>query len=856
MENPGLDLTPVRSISNQALARATLLGCSGLLLALFIFTGVLLVYIALDQNLAAEQHNRLEIEQALQSLKNHARRTVKDYAQWGDAYQHLHLKVDPDWAYTRRNFGPSLYRDLGFDGVFVIDPTDRTAYALVAGRLQAMDARDWFGDALQPWLAQVRQAPDGKVFSRYHAIGGTPALVFTSVLSPGSDPQVQVDGGPQSVLVFVVWLDSSRLLVLGREAGVERLQQVAAGAPGPQPTLSLPNGAGTLHWQPARPGHQLLVLVIPLLLLAGLLVGLMAILLLRRSAVAARLIDDQVQALRSSRGALEASEERFRDVAEAASDWIWEVDPQLRFTYLSERFEAVTGLSREAALGRPMHELLSAEQGSLRNWLSASQRRSQSILQCAYLDGQRRPRVCRLSVRAMDGGGYRGTASDITEEVAARRRIEYLSQHDALTGLANRMRMREYLEDRLSALRVLQQPLLMLSVDLDRFKPVNDLLGHAAGDQVLHEVSQRLSHCLRSEDLVARVGGDEFVLVVPGQMAQLDIDGLCRRLIQRIEEPFYIAEHEVFISASIGVARAPDDASQAEELLRYADMALYEAKAAGRSTWRFYAADMNARIIERRGLERDLRHAIDQDQLRLQFQPRYRLGDGQWLGAGVLVCWQHPRRGLLGPEVFMPIAEDTGLILPLSNWVLHAACRAARGWPEHLQLAVNLSACEFQRGQLVARIRSVLGQSGLAPSRLVLEVADKTLLDDGRQVQDIMGGLKALGVQLLLDDFGSGCSALQDLRTYPLDGLKIDSGLVAGLGCSPAGRSIVQAIVDLGHALGLKVLAEGVDTPEQFAALRDIRCDEVQGRHLSPPLDADALLQLCAQAPRAGSSMS
>ena len=204
----------------------------------------------------------------------------------------------------------------------------------------------------------------------------------------------------------------------------------------------------------------------------------------------------------------------------------------------------------------------------------------------------------------------------------------------------------------------------------------------------------------------------------------------------------------------------------------------------------------------------------------------------------------------------MPIAEDTGLILPLSNWVLQAACRAARAWPEHLQLAVHLSACEFQRGQLVARIRSVLAQSGLAPSRLLLEVADKALLDDGRPVQDIMGGLKALGVQLVLDDFGSGCSALQDLRTYPLDCLKIDSGLVAGLGRSPAGRSIVQAIVDLGHALSLKVLAEGVDTPEQFAALRDIRCDEVQGRYLSPPLDGDALLQLCAQAPRAGSSMS
>ncbi|MFJ7142670.1 EAL domain-containing protein [Pseudomonas protegens] len=847
MDNLGLDMTQGYSTSNQALARATLLGCSGLLFALFLFTGVLLVYIALDQNLAAEQHNRLDIEKALQSLESNARTTVKDYSLWGDAYQHLHLKVDLDWAFTRQNFGPNLYRDLGFDGVFVINPADRTVYSMVAGRLLSVDARDWLGDALQPWLAEVREATDGKPMSRYHSIAGVPALVVINVLSPGNDPQVQADSGLQSVLIFVVRLDPARLLALGREAGVEQLQVALAEQPRPMPTLTLPGGVGTLQWDPTRPGHQLLVLVMPLLLLAGLLVGLMAIFLLRRAGVAARFMDDQNQALRASRGALLASEERFRDVAEAASDWIWEVDPQLCFTYLSERFEAVTGLPRELALGRPMHELLSSEQGSLHNWLQTPERRSQSIVQCAYLDGKRQPRICRLSVRAMVAGGYRGTASDITDEVAARRRIEYLSQHDALTGLANRMRMQEYLEGRLSALRELHEPLLMLSVDLDRFKPVNDLLGHAAGDQVLNEVSQRLSRCLRSEDLVARVGGDEFVLVVPGQLSLLEIEGLCRRLIAHIEEPFNIAEHEVFISASIGIARAPADASHAEELLRFADIALYEAKAAGRSTWRFYAADMNVRIIERRGLERDLRHAIDQDQLTLQFLPRFRLADGEWLGAEVLVRWHHPRRGLLGPEVFMPIAEDTGLILPLSNWVLHAACHAARTWPERLLLAVNLSATEFQRGQLVARIRSVLGQSGLAPERLLLEVTDKALLEDSRQVQEIMLGLKALGVQLLMDDFGSGYSALQYLRTFPLDGLKIDSSLVAGLGGNQGGHSIVRAIVDLGHALSLKVIAKGVETPEQFAALCDIQCDEVQGLHLSPPLDNDTLLRLCAR---------
>ncbi|WP_025128296.1 EAL domain-containing protein [Pseudomonas sp. PH1b] len=855
MENLGLDPSSGRSTSNRALTRATLLGCSGLLLALFLFTGVLLVYIAFDQNLAAERHNRLDIDKALQTFDTNARTTLKDYALWGDAYQYLHLSVDLDWAYTRQNFGPTLYRELGFDGVFVVNPRGHTVYSLVAGRLESMDAGQWLGDQLAPLVEEARRTAGGQASQRYLSIAGTPALAVADILSPGNDPQVRPDAGPQSVLIFVARLDPARLLALGQGMGIEQLQ-VAPGAPADGlPTLALPDGAGTLQWRPARPGHQLLVLVMPLLLLAGLLVGLMALFLLRRAGAAAQVMDQQVEALRASRSALAASEERFRDVAEAASDWIWEVDPQLRFTYLSERFEAVTGLAREAALGSPMNDLLKPEQGSLRTWLAAPERRSQAILQCAYEDGQGQPRVCRLSVRAMAVGGYRGTASDITEEVAARRRIEYLSQHDALTGLANRTRMQEFLEGKLLTPPTLQEPLLMLSVDLDRFKPVNDLLGHAAGDQVLHEVSQRLSQCLRSKDLVARVGGDEFVLVVPGQVTAPEIEGLCRRLIERIEEPFYIAEHEVFISASIGIARAPTDAVLAEELLRFADIALYEAKAAGRSTWRFYAADMNVRIIERRRLERDLRHAIEQDQLLLQFLPRYRLGDGQLVGAEALVRWQHPQHGLLGPEVFGPLAEDTGLILPLSNWVLHAACRAARTWPERLLVAVNLSPTEFQRGQLVAQVRTVLGQSGIDPSRLELDMTDKALLDNSQQVLGIMQGLKALGVRLLLDDFGTGHSALQYLQTFPLDGLKIDSSFVAGLSQDETARSIVEAIIDLGHALSLRVIAEGVETPEQLKVLRDIRCDEAQGPHLSPPLDSAALLALCDAGARASRSI-
>jgi len=334
------------------------------------------------------------------------------------------------------------------------------------------------------------------------------------------------------------------------------------------------------------------------------------------------------------------------------------------------------------------------------------------------------------------------------------------------------------------------------------------------------------------------------MLVVAGMSSPLEVEGLCRRLIDCIEQPFYITEHEVFISASIGIAMAPVDATLAEDLLRYADIALYEAKESGRNTWRFYAGDMNARIIERRQLEADLRHAIKNGELRLDFQPRYRIEGKRLAGAEALVRWEHPRRGLLGPDVFIPIAEETGLILPLSNWVLHAACQAAAGWPEDVMISVNLSSTEFQRGHLVARVKAVLVETGLNPARLELELTESVMLNDEKIALDTMQGLKALGVRLLMDDFGTGYSSLSYLRSFPFDGLKIDRSFVGGLTASGGDQSIIQAIVGLGRALSLTVTAEGVETLDQLKALKDVQCDEAQGFYLSVPVNAQAISAL------------
>jgi diguanylate cyclase (GGDEF)-like protein len=488
---------------------------------------------------------------------------------------------------------------------------------------------------------------------------------------------------------------------------------------------------------------------------------------------------------------------------------------------------------------------LQTELGKVSQWLAIPNRRPDITIQCRYLETCGRERVSRLSARAMTAGGFRGTATDVTEEVEARRRIEFLSQHDALTGLPNRVRLQEFLDGKLKALPTLDQPLVMLSLDLDRFKPVNDLLGHAAGDRVLNDVSARLSDCVRHGDLVARVGGDEFVLILSDTRTQDEVESLCRRLIESIERPVLLDDQEIFVSASIGIAMAPTDAREAAELLRYADIALYEAKASGRGTWRFYAGDMNAKIIERRRLESDLRYAIKHNELRLHFQPRFRIADGEMVGAEALVRWQHPQRGLIAPDTFIPIAEETGLIIPLSDWVMTQACSEAARWPEHLFISINLSPAEFKRGNLPARIQFALKATGIAPSRVEFEITEGVMIEDAVGALEVMLTLKQLGVRIAMDDFGTGYSSLSYLRTFPFDGLKIDRSFLTRLSENESDRSIVQAIIGLGQALSLTVTAEGIETAEHLQLLKAVECEEGQGYFLSRPLtttDFHALL--------------
>lgn len=836
----------VRSLSDRtslSLARTSLFRFMALLAVVFAAAAYSLVYLAHELDRSEQAESAFYTRKAVQSLEKSLRVTVKDYAFWSDAYKHLHMTVDADWAFVRGNIGATLFDDFGFQGLFVVDDANRTVYAVVDGQLQTVELNQWLGGPITEIVEQARAGADNETpATAFISVRGSPALVAAAAITPGTDPTVLPDGRTASVLIFIDILDSAKLAVIGDEFGVDKLHVATADEIGK--TLLFPLGdngsAGSLHWEPARPGLRLMGVGLPLLGLAALLVCVMTWVISRRTTAAALALDASHSSLQNSQNALATSEARFRDVVEASSDWVWEIDAGWRFTYLSERFEGVTGLVRNAWIGATMNDLLETESGLLSQWLSAPERRPDISVQCRYVDALGLERSTRLSARQMPCGGFRGTATDVTEEVEARRRIEFLSQHDALTGLPNRTRLQAFLEGKFKALSSLEQPLVMLSLDLDRFKPVNDLLGHAAGDRVLNEVSARLADCVRHGDLVARIGGDEFVLILTDAGTQDEVEALCKRLIESIERTIRIDEQEVFVSASIGIAIAPTDTREATELLRYADIALYEAKAAGRNTWRFYSGDMNARIIERRRLESDLRYAIKHGELRLHFQPRYRIADGQMVGAEALVRWQHPVRGLIAPDTFIPIAEESGLILALSDWVLETACARAAQWPEHLFVSVNLSPTEFKRGNLVERARQALATSGIDPARVELEITESVMLDDTDGALEVMHTLKHLGLRIAMDDFGTGYSSLSYLRAFPFDGLKIDRSFLTRLEDSDDDKAIIQAIVGLGRALALTVTAEGIETAEHLALLKSVSCEEGQGYFLSRPLDIDA----------------
>ncbi len=456
---------------------------------------------------------------------------------------------------------------------------------------------------------------------------------------------------------------------------------------------------------------------------------------------------------------------------------------------------------------------------------------------CLHRDGSYRWLLWNgVSDRAQ--GLVHGVALDVTDRHQSEAQITHLAYHDPLTGLPNRALLLDRLEMAIAHGQRHQVGVAILFIDLDHFKLINDSLGHAAGDQLLQETGRRLRQVLREEDTVARLGGDEFIALLPGPLEPAHVSAVAEKLRQAIGQPMSVEGHELTVSASIGIGLHPGDGDDPQTLLKNADTAMYRAKELGRDGHQFYTAAMGARVREQFDLETRLRHALAHGDLSLHYQPILDLRQGEIVGLEALLRWEDPDRGTVLPAEFIPLCELTGLIVPIGSWALRTAARVVAAGGGGLRLAVNLSARQFHHAGVVEEVKSVLRETGLPPERLELELTETVAMQDQAGTLEVMRGLKKLGVRLSIDDFGTGYSSLSYLRYFPIDTLKIDRAFVRDIAVDPSAAGIALAIIAMARQLRLRVVAEGVETPEQFAFLRRAGCDEAQGflfAHPAPP---------------------
>ena len=452
-------------------------------------------------------------------------------------------------------------------------------------------------------------------------------------------------------------------------------------------------------------------------------------------------------------------------------------------------------------------------------------------------------RAIEIINRPLKSGGWVATIEDITERRRADEKIAHLAHYDGLTDLPNRILFRERLEQSLKAIRPGEQ-LAVLYIDIDEFKSVNDALGHPIGDELLKGVAERLRGCLKETDVAARLGGDEFAVIQTAIKDRSETTRLVDEIHSAIRQPFECMGHLITTDASIGIALAPGDGVDLDQLLKNADLALYGAKGDGRRTYRFFEAGMDQRARARRSLELELRQAISDGGLETYYQPVVNLEDGKISSCEALLRWRHPERGMISPAEFIPIAEDSGLINQLGLWVLNTACAEAATWPDHVRVAVNVSPVQFRSQSLALNVAAALAACGLAAGRLELEITEAVLIRDDEAALDMLHQLRKLGVRIALDDFGTGYSSLSYLQRFPFDKIKIDRSFIKDIAGPGASSSIVQAVVNIAAASDMTTTAEGVETEQQRNLLHILGCTEMQGYLFSPAIPAAEVRRL------------
>jgi diguanylate cyclase (GGDEF)-like protein/PAS domain S-box-containing protein len=558
--------------------------------------------------------------------------------------------------------------------------------------------------------------------------------------------------------------------------------------------------------------------------------------------------------------ALFEERERAQVTLNSIGDAVVSTDVAGRVTYLNVVAEDLTGWSQHEAAGHPLEDVLQIIDGTTRQ-----------VMQNASTLTMRDDKVVALPPNCVlirrDGveaaiedstapiHDSRGTVTgsvmvfhDVSMARAMTSKMTHLAQHDSLTDLPNRVLLNDRLREAIILSRRHKRELSVLFLDLDRFKHINDSLGHVVGDRLLQSVARRLLSCVRSSDTVGRQGGDEFVVLLWEVRRAEDAAIAAAKILEALRKPHLIDEHELHITASIGIVTYPEDGTDVETLMKKADLAMYHAKQTRHDSYQFFKPEMNARAIERQSLEDSLHYAIERQELVLHYQPKFNLATGEIIGAEALIRWRHPQRGLVPPGQFISIAEECGLIVPIGRWVQGEACRQARAWQiaglPPLCVAINVSAVELRAPGFVPGVRATLKETGLEPRYLELELTETVLIEDSQSVADVLKELKDIGVLLALDDFGTGYSNLSQLKRFPIDALKIDQSFVRDLTADEDDAGIVTAVIGMGKSLHMRVVAEGVETREQLEILQEHGCPQGQGYYFCRPVPAEQFRRL------------
>jgi len=579
-------------------------------------------------------------------------------------------------------------------------------------------------------------------------------------------------------------------------------------------------------------------------------IGLGSAILLSFSIYLLRAMTRQVRLLSNSEASLAQKSRQLDAALNNMSQGVAMFDGRQRLIISNTQLAKIYCLTPEQTKpGTPFRAILEARAavgsvpGDVRNFITDSLDQVSGVgLSHSHYE-LRDGRTVYVSLQAMDGGGWVSIHQDITAQKRIEAELERLACHDALTGLANRSLFAEKASAALAQMRRHGEAFSVLMLDLDRFKTVNDSFGHPVGDALLREIARRLLNTAREVDCVARFGGDEFaVLQAPCKDQKAGVIALADRILAAVTEPYDFNGRKLILETSIGIARAPQDGEDVDALIKHADLALYRAKTEGRNRYCFFTAAMEAEVRNRRELEDDMRKALSRHEFELHYQTIVNLESRQCCGAEALLRWRHPERGVVLPDQFIPIAEDSGLIVPLGEWILRQACADAGKWPSHFKVAVNLSPAQFKHGDLLSVLKSALDDTGLAPERLELEITETVLLQNNAENLDILREIKNLGVAIVLDDFGTGYSSMTYLQIFPFDRIKIDQTFVQNIMHHAADAAIVCAIAGLGRNLGIATVAEGVETEEQLIAVRAAGCQSAQGYLLSRPVPASELI--------------